>query len=873
MQSQILEMMRRIAATNGGAVAQRQNGGKLKDGVTLADTLFDALITDRSDPNAAQMAEQKIAQVQQRMTPEAFNELAKYVQGETNKWKAQQEYFQANPAWSTGARYGKYLVTFKRGGKVFLAGVDSEKEANNLAAGGRIIDFKRNQRDDPDIAPYMGPDTPGMLNRMRQVEENQVAILRRNGVLTTPEDVEAYMRTAPSGVIATEEAYRRGIPGLTPPPRGLTKGAEELPWLQNHFSWVHKTSNYWSRQLLRAQARAHLLDPEIAGNADLASKLATHYENLLHPDTTAGRLTQRSVMTWFMGYNPASAIVNATQPFVTHVAELTSLTGKPLDSYRRVTGAMRDIVDYWKSGKQWKDPEIAKLIHQASLDGELDFSMFDDQAAAQESIATNYKRAMSGSKIQTLGQRLSTFAGAYTTAGMWMFRGVERFNNMSALISAYKFYRESEPNLSRDEVIQKAYEFNHAVNFGGGRAQRPIGIFAGRGAFPRTAAMIGTSMQSYVLGTTFQIARYIGAGYFRPAGLKPHEVYAARIAAVQMLGTQLAAAGVLGLPFVSGALAVLNQLFPDLELNRRLRESVSGLLDSDGDNGHILSDIAMTGVPSMMGWDMQSRLSMGNTVPGVSEINGFEPEMLLGAPANLVKTFVKGGVQAFSGDPKAIDSFMPSALKKVFQLIRSGGQVLDYRNRPIFQPSLGETAGMVLGFQPKRLTDYNVASRLAKQAQDNTTRQEGQFHQQMAEEALKGNFGTVRSNLLQRTQEDKTYDWQSAARAVARATEELTFPRDLRREGTLRSSDVRSRLLSTFNLPPNAPNETQRLQFRSQIEQRLGLTATRPRDLQTAQVMDELRRRNPDAARAELRRQAALLLRGPRLQMLPTPGE
>jgi len=32
-----------------------------------------------------------------------------------------------------------------------------------------------------------------------------------------------------------------------------------------------------------------------------------------------------------------------------------------------------------------------------------------------------------------------------------------------------------------------------------------------------------------------------------------------------MLGTQLAAAGVLGLPFVSGMLSVLNQAFPGLE--------------------------------------------------------------------------------------------------------------------------------------------------------------------------------------------------------------------------------------------------------------------------------------------------------------------
>jgi len=53
---------------------------------------------------------------------------------------------------------------------------------------------------------------------------------------------------------------------------------------------------------------------------------------MLQPDTATGRFFQRAAMTWFMGYNPASAMINGTQPFLTHVAEFTNMTGKPLDS-------------------------------------------------------------------------------------------------------------------------------------------------------------------------------------------------------------------------------------------------------------------------------------------------------------------------------------------------------------------------------------------------------------------------------------------------------------------------------------------------------------------------------------------------------------
>jgi hypothetical protein len=873
MQEQVLEKGLQIASTNGAVIAQRLNGGKLKDNVALSEQLLKAFTADRSDPNMSAIADQQIAQVQAKMDPDSFLALARFTKSAADSWQAQREWFKTNPAWSTAQRYGKLLVEYKKNGKTFTAGVDTKQEAEQIT-GGRPFKLTKNSQYDEDRPPILGPDSVGIVNRLRELEGTQLDILRSSGAFS-PDQIAQIQQYSPSEQFATEETYRGGVPGLTPPTRGLTKGASELPWLRNHFSWVSKTANYWSRQLLRAQARAHLLDPEIAQNEQLRRDLQTHYDNILQPDSQVGRLAQRAAMTWFMGFNPASAMINATQPFLTHVAELTSMSGKPLDSYRRVLSAIKDVFANKLGKDQWSDEGVGNMIHEAYQSGELDLSKYDDQAEAQESIHTNYKRLLSGNRTQTTGQRLSTLAGSYSTWGLAMFRTVEEMNNMAALIASYKYYRESEPNLSQDQLVAKAFEFNHAVNYGGGRAARPIGVFSGRGAFPRTAAMLATSMQSYNLGTTFQLVRYIKSGLFRPEGATPHEVWSARKAAVQMLATQFAAAGVLGLPFVSGMLSVLNSAFPNLEVNRHLREWMQDITGGDEQNGHVLNDIAMTGAPSMLGWDLQSRLSMGNTVPGVSEINGFQPENLLGAPFNLVSNFVKGGVQLASGNiPQAVDAFAPSAYKKLEQLLRSNGQVLDYRNRPIFTPTIGETVGIGLGFQPKRLSDYNAASRMAKQSDDNIKRREGDFHQQMAGEVLKGNFGTVRQALQQRSREDKTYDPREAVRSIAGAAEELTFPRDLRREGTVGGSDVRDKLLATFNLPPvGQPSEVDRLNFRQNVQQRLGLVGSSPTDLSTATVIDQLRQQNPASSRAELRQQATLLLHGRRLQTYPLQQE
>jgi hypothetical protein len=315
------------------------------------------------------------------------------------------------------------------------------------------------------------------------------------------------------------------------------------------------------------------------------------------------------------------------------------------------------------------------------------------------------------------------------------------------------------------------------------------------------------------------------------------------------------------MPFVSGALALLNQAFPELELNKNLRESVSSLFGSDAENGHILSDIAMSGVPSMMGWDFQSRLSAGNILPGVSEYNGFQPEQLLGVPASIVTRFVGGAKRLAAGDPSGGYAFVPPAIKKLTELAMEGGTVKDYRGRPILSPSPGEATGIALGFQPKRLTDYNTADRLAEQSELLAKRRTGQENQQLAELALKGQFGTVRANLEERIRTDKSYNPVDVVRAVARAAEEMTFPKDLRREGSRKDIDSRSKLLSSFSIDQSAGDEVRRLQFRRNIEARLGLNSTSQRELKVATLMDALRQQDPRATRASLRQAAEVALR------------
>jgi hypothetical protein len=873
MNAQVLEKMAQVGAVNASTLIGPRTGLKANQNLAITEALMEVLIKPPEVLAMDPEAQAKIAMVQSKLQPEVFLDLLKFTQTEAEKWRTYKEYFDANPGWSSAQRFGKFDLLYRRGGKEYRDAVDSKREAEEVAKGGQIIRLERRSRDSDDGSPHIGSDFQGILEKLRALEENQTEILRTIGM--SPDDIADIQKYSPVEEFAFQTQYGRGVPVPDVRARRLTKGAEELPWLSNHFSWIHKSSTFWSRQLFRAQARMLRGDPELVERPDLRQWTQQHAANILNPDPEGARVASKFTTTWLMGFNVASTVANGTQLLNRGVAELTSLTGKPLESYKRMGAATREIIDWGKTGR-WGSDEHKRLIDRLYHDGEVNLSMYDDEVGMNEAVMTNFKRATVRGKPHTLGQWLTDAAGTYSTASMWMFRNVERFNNIGASLMAFDHYR-SLPDSTFESAYMKATEFNHAVNDVGGRVNRSVGLFSGKDDFSRSGAMLANSMQSYVLGSTWQMVNYLKSGWFRPAGLKPHEVYAARKAAIQMLSTQFAMAGALGMPFVSGALALLDKSFPELELNRRLREFVGQLFADDAGNANVLADIAMTGMPSMMGWDWQSRLSMGNTVPGVSEINGFQPELLLGAPMNVISNFVKGGYKTVTGQagfgPVARD-MMPPFLKKILDTVQvattGGTQLKDAKDRPIYDPTLGESIGLAFGFQPKGLSDQNAAARIIRQAEDVSKNEIGQFHSGVADEVLRGNFGTARQTLLDRAQRDELYDPTEGARAVARAAEEQTFVRDLRREGTSRTAQTRSKLLSAFNLEKSAPSETARFQFRQQVEQRLGLppSAQSSHELVVSQMVDQLRAARPDATRVELRRAAEAALRGPKRRSL-----
>ena len=303
-----------------------------------------------------------------------------------------------------------------------------------------------------------------------------------------------------------------------------------------------------------------------------------------------------------------------------------------------------------------------------------------------------------------------------------------------------------------------------------------------------------------------------------------------------------------------GCSGLINQVFPELEVNKNLKKWTNMIFAGDAENGNVISDVAMNGIPSMFGWDLQSRLSMGNLFPGVSEFNGFQPENLAGPAVNVGTQLFKGVSQAMTGQPgEAVLTLMPPVAKKFANLAADGFKVRDYNGKPVLDPTGGEIAGMVLGFQPTRLSDWNKTQRIALSAERMEDQRKRMFSQDLANQALKGRFGDIKQTLREKVQENPEFDWVSAARSAARAAVELQFPRDLRREGS--GSEEYAKVLRMMNLDPALPSETARKQFEMRVLQGMGVPIDR-KSLRKAQEMDAMRMQNPKMTRYELNRRA-----------------
>jgi len=299
-----------------------------------------------------------------------------------------------------------------------------------------------------------------------------------------------------------------------------------------------------------------------------------------------------------------------------------------------------------------------------------------------------------------------------------------------------------------------------------------------------------------------------------------------RRAAIQLFGTQLVAAGALGLPAVGAALALMEQLFPDLEINKLIRENFAKMAGDDEELGGVVADVALRGLPHMIpnGPDLSSRYALGN-VMGVSNYDGFSLSTLVGPTGNLFKSLT-GGVQELSQGQlgAAAQSALPLAFKNLIRLYREDGTLRNERGSPLIGDlSTGEKLGYALGFNPQRVARMQESNRLQSRSEEIALYKYQKLQKQIVETFESEGPNAARNLVMASSNEDPSILHANLARAVAKRIVDRQTPVDLRRKIGSRTAGSGQQLLqaSQNSMPP--PQEVQRYAMQKQLEQLLGV--------------------------------------------------
>lgn len=808
-----------------------------------------------ADPTKVVQAQEMFRQIQSKIAPEQFIQLQQFGQEGLQALGKLKTFYDQHPEFTSERRYGGYAISYLKDdgttGRVSgRSSEDAERKLKQVADVKEVLDR---------ITPETVTHTEGMSKsfietaqgfedvvkaRMKQILGDESFDKIKDVSFTDP-----LIRELAARQLGEKQPYRRGA-----------SGRETLDMLENHLHYTNALTRSMGSHYIQNELALQLGDPELAGRDDLKAYARQHVANFLAPDSPAGRALVSTNFLYYMGMNISTTMMESVQSFFSLVPTLIREGGGIINSYRNVLGTARKIGE-WALTKRWDNPEHSMLMERAGREHNIQLGSFSEFLDPEEHGAVNISRLMLRKDPATMSDIVTKPLGQFSQLARSYYSIFTNFNHRIALLSAFDHFRES--GMGFEEAYDNANRVNHVVNFSGGRAARPVGWFQPADPVGRTAAQGLYSLASYQFGMISMMGRYLREG-FGPVrdGVSPWQRTQARQAAVVMLGTQLAAAGALGLPAVGAGVAVLEQMFPELELNKMMRKNLASLGGDDQELGGIISDMALHGVVNQIGGvDLGSRFALGNIL-GTSSYDGFSVDNFLGPTGNLLKNMAMGVQQASQGDlGRAAQSVLPQGFKRMIDLYRNDWVARDQRGSLLLQPTLGEKFAMMIGFSPKRLTTLRDAQRIMQRSQQIERNDIIRFHQDLADRVRQGDYQGVRQALVDKTRTDKTYDPREGAQAIADILASRTLPVDLRRMGAKQSAQDDQEILRTYALTGPPPSELQRLRIKQGIMNRLGLGAqVTPSQIQSAQMTDQLQYSDPLMMRSTARSRVSRLL-------------
>lgn len=758
----------------------------------------------------------------------------------------------SRPWFMTEQRWGRFAASYNVAGSTIpgrLSGDSMKELEKEIAVAQRDPKNTNFQRYDNSAGPLMGlsADVVRAFQDMGDVAYTKTAAMFQSPIEQNAAR-EAFSSLAQS---VDKELAARGL-GKFLVQRKHSPGREYIDMLENSMRYISTVPYALSKGYFRSRGDVVLADPDYIQNPAAQRISRQQMDNILAPESALGSKIRSWAFMYYQGANLASALTELVQPMLTVPASFTAEGASVSKGYAHVLSGFKQVAGAYATGK-FSDPRMLPLLTQLEHNGMLEAQTTGYFFNHGDSNAINLSKLTEGS----LPEKASAFVGnaaGQVSSVMRSFYGhfaglSSRVIAVAAADRAFDLVKQGklDPEGVYDYVRNKL-----VLNSPGtaGKTGRPAGLYNGQW-MNRTGVGLLSIMQQFTITMTSMFSRMakqaVQSGSITSGESK---------AFMQLAVTQLLAAGALGLPGIGTAINVANAAFPTLNIKSNLKEKVAGLAGSDSALGKTFSDIFMRGLPSALGGiDMSSRLGLSDML-GVSSYDGFQMSALFGVPGDMLSTLNSAKNSAMTGHyAQATEDLVPTSIRNILRLYRTGGNVQDSSGRTLYQPTTGEKFAMSVGFTPNNVAALREYRQLASQQDDSTKSDLQQFNRAVSDHILAKDFAGARAMLLQR-QAANPIDFSAAEglKAAVQLTQDRSMPEDPRRGGGRLDATERGALLQTYGISGPAPSEVARTIQGHQIESAMGLASVLdPSDIQRAAMIDHLLATNPQLTRASAR--------------------
>jgi hypothetical protein len=632
--------------------------------------------------------------------------------------------------------------------------------------------------------------------------------------------------------------------------RQLVGGRETLNMVEGMLHYINATSNGLAKKFVKSRQAVTLQDPSLRANPNVQN-FAKRYLNSITDPPAKELTTMKNLVFWnYMGLNPSSLPIEAAQQMSTLVPFLVNKGAGAGEAYSRVFAAGKDVLASRKTGK-YADPELQKAVERARAERTVDTGIAQELYAAEDVDFVNTRNLLAGGGREVNARQMITRPAYHMLKLARDFYGLATtFNSESAFVASYRYAKE-KLGMKPGEAEVFAKDATYATMFGGGTANRPAFAYG----LGKTQGVVGLalSLQGYTLNSLAFMAR-MSKRAIMDSKLDPADKLAARKAAGLMFGTQALLGGAMGLPLVGGALALIDEVFPEAQTKKNLRSAFYGLVGDDNESlGHMIADGAMNGVFNAIpgGPDIGARFQLGSLM-GVSPYDGFSWKNLAGPAASMLGNYVKAGKELVSGDVAgAVQDASPAGLKGLVRLIADDGAVKDRQGRLMFEANNAERAMLALGFKPKRYNQMMEQQKMLAMSEKASEADSARFHGEVADALAEGNSQEVQRLLYTRQMEQPGYDVQAGIRKAAEIVQQRVTPQDPIRGASLANQDAAT--IARLYPRGRGPSEVQKLQSSWQLQSASGIPVAAPtsRDFNHAAMLDAIMQANPKMTRVQ----------------------